>query len=291
MQTQQQQQQQQQQPQARSDSPADNNFNYHQPTLKPSAYNADTLFNHHSQQNINQNMYNTIHVPPDYSSDNDGQKPQTAKMNGFGSVGSFRTSASFTALPNSNRTRHPATPLGGGAYRDSSSTFSYPPALDGFPSGHMTPSTQAQSQPNPTLAFDSLHQGRGFDFSGNAQQSNGDRKQSYAVVDFSGGASPALLQSHQVGAGKSVGGPLSHHQQQHSYATAHTAFSNNIHIQSQTPYGPHLQTTVPTSGAGSSGPNPVGMNHGNGIASANPSQEEISTIFVVGFPEDMQVSY
>ena len=51
------------------------------------------------------------------------------------------------------------------------------------------------------------------------------------------------------------------------------------HMQSQTPYGPHLPSTSTV---------PVHSTSGN---VTNPTQvEEISTIFVVGFPDDMQVS-
>ena len=51
------------------------------------------------------------------------------------------------------------------------------------------------------------------------------------------------------------------------------------HMQSQTPYGPHLPSTSAT----------VPM-HSVGGTVTNPTQvEEISTIFVVGFPDDMQV--
>jgi hypothetical protein len=81
-----------------------------------------------------------------------------------------------------------------------------------------------------------------------------------------------------------------HHQSQ--------TYSNGLHLQSQTPYGPHLQTSgLGSAGAGlnsTSGPAPANtavMNHmtgANNAASQNNAQEEISTIFVVGFPEDMQ---
>jgi hypothetical protein len=59
---------------------------------------------------------------------------------------------------------------------------------------------------------------------------------------------------------------------------------NGLHpqqMQSQTPYGPHLPTSV-------SAPVVSQVNHASN-ATQPSSQEEISTIFVVGFPEDMQV--
>jgi hypothetical protein len=59
---------------------------------------------------------------------------------------------------------------------------------------------------------------------------------------------------------------------------------NGLHpqqMQSQTPYGPHLPASV-------SAPAVSQASHANN-ATQPSSQEEISTIFVVGFPEDMQV--
>ena len=52
------------------------------------------------------------------------------------------------------------------------------------------------------------------------------------------------------------------------------------HMQSQTPFGPHLpsNSTVPVHSASGNVTNPTQV-------------EEISTIFVVGFPDDMQVRY
>lgn len=59
-------------------------------------------------------------------------------------------------------------------------------------------------------------------------------------------------------------------------------FVNGMQITSQTPYGPHLPSSVSSAQAGSlAGPAINGTTNGG---------EEISTIFVVGFPEDMQVS-
>ena len=226
-------------------------------------------------------------MPPDYSSDNDLQKPLHSKLNGFPSVPPFKSPPSFTSFPNTSRVRHHAS-LGGPPSTSFRDAHSYPSQSDNF-SSHMT---SAQSQPhlNAGHAFDTLHQLRGFDFTPTAQPPNGDRKQSYSMVDFGPGpSSAAMLQSH---AAKSVGAPLSlhgPHQQQHGFghhSTSQSAFSGSMHLQSQTPYGPHLQTNGPTSGNGVSN-NPIGLNHLNG--SGNPSQEEISTIFVVGFPEDMQV--
>ncbi|KAJ3752156.1 hypothetical protein EV360DRAFT_55719 [Lentinula raphanica] len=71
---------------------------------------------------------------------------------------------------------------------------------------------------------------------------------------------------------------LTHSSQAHSIP--HTV---NPHAVSQTPYGPHLATNPVSMG--------VNTGHGSGsgnMNSANNMQEDISTIFVVGFPDDMQ---
>jgi hypothetical protein len=68
------------------------------------------------------------------------------------------------------------------------------------------------------------------------------------------------------------------------HAATPTSFMNGMHpqqMQSQTPYGPHLPASV-------SAPTISQQSHANS-ATQPSSQEEISTIFVVGFPEDMQV--
>jgi len=75
-------------------------------------------------------------------------------------------------------------------------------------------------------------------------------------------------------------------------------FSSGMQISSQTPFGPHIPVNVPShipngltnvSGANTSQnpSNPSAVASGNSVA---PGQEEICTIFVVGFPDDMQVS-
>ncbi|KAF8914304.1 hypothetical protein CPB84DRAFT_78272 [Gymnopilus junonius] len=66
------------------------------------------------------------------------------------------------------------------------------------------------------------------------------------------------------------------------------SYSNGVQISSQTPYGPH----VPTIGSNNP-PAPSGLSNSSSMNMTNGSNtaangEEISTIFVVGFPEDMQ---
>jgi hypothetical protein len=275
--------QQQQSSLPRPHSPTDNSFNnIHHQTVKPSLHNPDALFIHNSQQLSNQNMYS---IPSDFSSD-DAQKQQSLQMNGFAAP--YRSSASFSVFSNSNRQRHP-TALGGGPFRNTTSNFShpYPTTTDVYASGslsHMTSPTLSQLQPS-AHAFESIHHTRGFDYPNTGQQSNGDaslhRKLSYGMADFGNGPSSMLLQSHQVSAG---GKSTSQLLPPHSGYSSQTPFQNGVHVQSQTPYGPHLQTNGPITAGGA---NPI--NQLNGGPPPNSSQEEISTIFVVGFPEDMQV--
>ena len=280
----------------RPHSPSDNAFNnvHH----KSSLHNTDAIFIPNSQ-----NMYNPVHLSSDYPSD-DGQKQQAAKVNGF-MTAQYRNSSSFTVFPGSSRPRqHSSNVLGGAPFRDASANFShpYPTATDVFQStslSHITSPTQPQLQSNTAHPFESIHHSRVFDYSNNVQQSNGDpnahRKPSFGLVDYGTGPSSALLPSHQVGSGGKPGASQQHFLppiQQHS-GYSHTAsqppFANGVHVQSQTPYGPHLQTGGSTSNNGAGASTVASMNQLNAATPINPSLEEISTIFVVGFPEDMQV--
>jgi hypothetical protein len=308
----------------RSDSPSNiinNNNNNQHHNINHLKSTPDSIFN---PQNTHHTMYNNIHVQPEYS-DLDGQKQQ-AKMNGFGSasVGQYRTSTAFNAFSNT-RMRHQHTPGSSIQYREapqSAFNHAYPTAADVFPVQQMTSPTPQQQQPSSVSHIFEVHQGRGFDFgAGNGSQSNAatplgsHNKPSQYNVDPYGAnsSSSALLQSHQVGGIIKPGGtnqPMappglhsqaSQHQQPLDGYQHHQSQSylNGLHLQSQTPYGPHLQTN----GSGNTGPgstnvpgsvtsNAAVMNHltgANNGASQNNSQEEISTIFVVGFPEDMQV--
>jgi hypothetical protein len=263
-------------------------------------------------------MYNNIHVQPDYS-DLEGQKQQQSKVNGFGaaSVGPYRTTTAFNAFSNT-RLRHQHTPGPSLQYREApQSTFnhSYPTAADVFPVQQMTSPTLQQQQPSASHAFE-VHQGRGFDFgNGNGSQSNAatphNKQSQYGVDPYGANPSSALLQSHQVGGIMKPGEtnqplappglhsqPSQHRQPLDGYQHHQSqTYLNGLHLQSQTPYGPHLQTgpgsasAGPSSASGPASANAAAMNHmtgANNIASQNNAQEEISTIFVVGFPEDMQ---
>lgn len=143
------------------------------------------------------------------------------------------------------------------------------------------PSAQQVSDAGPPMgAYDYMngsHQ--------NSTLKNNGVKPIFTNMDpFAMGSASAVLQSHQV--------PLSsipHSQvpsaQQQSYGGSVTSpiltqsYMNGVTAtHSQTPYGPHVSSTS----IGSA----LGVPNGN---LSNSSQEEISTIFVVGFPDDMQV--
>jgi len=103
-----------------------------------------------------------------------------------------------------------------------------------------------------------------------------------------------ILPLHQMNGNKSH-----HQQQQQPQHNAYSApYSSGPHLSSQTPYGPHVPAApAPSSTNGTSTSTtpggPPGLAPPATTSTANPSSssantEEISTIFVVGFPEDMQ---
>jgi hypothetical protein len=239
------------------------------------------------QNTQNHPMYNNIH---EYSPDHDAQKlQQSSKVNGFlpTSAGPFRTSTGFaSAFTNNTRSRH-GSAIAPGAYRDATNAFShsYPNTADVFASAgtslsHLSSPPPPQSQANP---FENIHQGRGFDYNHNTSQPNGAiSKQSYGVVENHYG-NPSSTGLHQLG----KPGIPQHSGYPHP-TSAQASYANGLHLQSQTPYGPHLQTGPALNGTTSgSSVGQSGMTGGNNAPTS--ANEEISTIFVVGFPEDMQV--
>lgn len=176
-------------------------------------------------------------------------------MNGFGGSTSYR--ASFTSYPNSNRNHQ----LNSSQFRDAPHTF-YPPGNDAF-------SSQTTS---PLQNFDPHG---GFEYLPQQHQGLNGHK------GFLDGYNPngvPLLSHHN---NPKSNGPIgSQPYPKHSYP------GGPVQLTSQTPYGPHVAAggNLPNTLAGSQ-PN----SNANGVQNGNNTQEEISTIFVVGFPEDMQV--
>ncbi|KDR84070.1 hypothetical protein GALMADRAFT_219901 [Galerina marginata CBS 339.88] len=188
------------------------------------------------------------------------QQKFPAKLNGFPNP-NYR--ATFTSYPNATRSRHQAnqSALGnnpGQPYRDPTAFY---PSAEAF-SAQMTSPVPSHMQP-----YD--HR-QSYDYN---SQPNGVHK-SYLADPYPGSS------LHNP--------PKPATQQQQPYPAAQYS-SNGIQLSSQTPYGPH----VPAMGASSNPAVPPGlttsvsMNMANG-ANTTSNGEEISTIFVVGFPEDMQ---
>ncbi|KAG1854721.1 hypothetical protein C8R48DRAFT_675504 [Suillus tomentosus] len=86
---------------------------------------------------------------------------------------------------------------------------------------------------------------------------------------------------------------LSQQSQQSTFSNSGSQMLNGIHLQSQTPYSLHLQSNGGAAAVSASNARPMGivgqMNFNVELQSVNSGRpEEISTIFVVGFPDDMQ---
>lgn len=285
---------------ARPDSPSSNmtipsNLKSH--PLDP--YSAATQSN-----NISHSMYNSmnnISVPPDYNPLNHAEHDALnlqAKLNGFGSP-AFNSRASMSFNPFPPRARPNNVP-----FRDTSAAFNtaaYQQSGDMF--GAQNPQTQA-----PGFGFDSMSlPSRAHDFGnvgGQASSSMGangtaPNKLSFSLDGYRPGMD-SLLQSQQLNQQASLSNTLPLHQQA-SQQQFHGVYTNGLShlshgapgtLPSHTQFGPTLPTTTAGSGAANGQGGPLaggpGMNHVNG-SNQSHQQEEISTIFVVGFPEDMQV--
>ena len=208
----------------------------------------------------------SIHPHQEFNADYDPLKfhQSPTKLNGF--VPTNSTKHSFNSYPNTTRFRHqtnisspPTT-----SFRDPQPF--YPASTSDVYPLHMSSPNHTHIQP-----FDPR---TSYDYS-TAHSVNAAAHKNYLADQYS--APPT---AHAK--------PPS--QQQPPYPSTQSQYTNGIHLSSQTPYGPH----VPTNVAGNVPSNPVAppglisSNIANGSNTAI-NGEEISTIFVVGFPEDMQV--
>jgi hypothetical protein len=112
-------------------------------------------------------------------------------------------------------------------------------------------------------------------------------RQSFVGVDQFGNSDTGTVSLQQANnLSNAVPNPQAQQLQQSSYSQV--PYMNGLtHMQSQTPYGPHLAGSLSQAGAISTS---TSMHLPNGTGqSSSVQQEEISTIFVVGFPDDMQV--
>ncbi|KAF9006690.1 hypothetical protein BDQ17DRAFT_1389465 [Cyathus striatus] len=200
-----------------------------------------------------------MHIQPDYSTDFDPlksqQQQQQLKLNGFGSS-NYR---SFNSFPNANRPRHHNSQSILGSYRDQQSFF---PASGDPYSQQMTSPIQAHIQPYDSRASYDL---------GPSQQGLGSGVHTKPFLGDTYGAPSGMLSQSHLNPVKGV------HQQQHASQATYSGYTNGMQLSVANPAG---AGPVSATGVSASGPS-----NGTGASS---NQEEISTIFVVGFPDDMQ---
>lgn len=223
-------------------------------------HSQESLYNH-STVNNNHMFTPVSHTPSEYYLE---EKHTSSKLNGP-PPSSFKPPA-FSSFNNNPRERHQPFPSAlptSSSFRDSSN--SYLPGTDAYAIPLASP-TQTHMP-----SFDSRSS---LDFATSGIV-NGTHKAPY--VDHHSRSN--MLASQKL-----------------SSATPQSAQMNNfsggypssMQISSQTPFGPHIASVanVPTSNTSSMIPN---MN----VSGSNPTsiQEDISTIFVVGFPDDMQVCW
>ncbi|KIL00530.1 hypothetical protein PAXRUDRAFT_48147, partial [Paxillus rubicundulus Ve08.2h10] len=246
--------------------------------------NSESLF----AQGGSHSMYNStnnFHLLPDYLSDSDNlslkQQPPGSKSPSEFGTGPFRSSfgayngvssahalnaSSGNAPPSSFRMRQTNGP--------STTSQSFGGASEGF-AGHQPLGIQHQlsQQSQQGGSIPSGFESRGIDF-GSSPPLGGKVSQQFALDPF--------LQSQMHD---------SFHPLTHSNSNAQVQYLNGMHLQSQTPYGPHLHTNGGVNGGATGSGRGLGSTGQMNVTEpqgGNGQQEEISTIFVVGFPDDMQ---
>ena len=246
----------------RSDSPGADSPNH------PHIHPQDPMYNH---QNGMYTSESTMNILPEYGSETDPRKFQPQHQHKLDSFPSgYR--GTYGSFPNTNRLR-PQIPRSSvpqsNSYRDATSFYTTA-SSDVFP-GHLTSPVQSHAS-----AFESR---ASYDFGGGQGNMNG--KPFNDLYNPSAGMMQAQIN------GK--------HQQQTQHGAYPAPYSGGMHLSSQTPYGPHVPSGPPSSGNGANaggGPAvPPGLAPAPNTAGTTANTEEISTIFVVGFPEDMQVNH
>jgi len=217
--------------------------------------NQDSMYAMTNPQNsVVANMFNPNSY--DFIPDMDPSKQQT-KPNGY-DANSFRPFSSFPV--NAVRQRHITNPSLAPQYRENY----YQNSSDAF---SVTP-----SQASP-----------GYDFT----PQSGNYK---PFPDSYGHSNPALPSSHSM-ANLGTKSNIVQHTNTGKPFNAQGQYSG-MQLTSQTPFGPHIPANMPlhmtsslSNGNASLPPNSASA--ASGVTTV-PGQEEISTIFVVGFPDDMQ---
>ncbi|KAF7789462.1 hypothetical protein EIP86_000407 [Pleurotus ostreatoroseus] len=249
----------------------------------------------YSQGQSTQQLYNSVASLS--STEQDALNPQP-KANGFSSAGTFRNSAPFSAFTNSRPRPSNAS------YRDTPSNYTAPSFAPTQTDVYITSPNGPQSPTGPQ--YEPIHHPGRYDFGLNPSQSapslvaNGQSKQSanFSAMDaYRLGLEPTMPLAQQMKPSAALNGPpgllrdtqtsqLSLQQsnvQQGFQAQPLNGMSHPLAHQLQNQaYGVHgpVNGTV-NGGQGAAGP------PGPQSSSQPPPQEEISTIFVVGFPDDM----
>ncbi|KAI0065912.1 hypothetical protein BV25DRAFT_1797772, partial [Artomyces pyxidatus] len=247
---------------------------------------------HHFDSFSPSSMYNNMHSDYPHPSDYDPRKQ--GKLNDYVPPGPYRTTTSFNAFSN-ERSRQASIPTGNtNSFLRDTSNFSHNYPLDVFASAQTA--LQSPPQQPATSAYEAMHQPRGtYDFVSTSQAPPPGLGGTHNKPIFAGSVDafgqPSLKNGGLMSAPGTQQQPAqsSQSQPQHNgfQSGAQTPYMNGLHhhqMQSQTPYGPHL----PASASAPAVSQQPSTTNTNGATQASSGQEEISTIFVVGFPEDMQ---
>lgn len=228
----------------------------------------DNMYNMHSSSasSLFNNSTNTTSVHfSEFSGELDPQKHSQSSVGKFNGLNNLNLSREqFTNFPNTNRPRHQNS--------QSLLNSTAPPFRE--PGTFFPPNNDSYSNPLTSPSHDPRVS---FDFGRAPGLGSGPKNFQDAFTGSVGG-----MPLHQ-GAGKPG---FSQPPQGHSIFAHSAPFVNGMH--SQTPYGPHIPTNVTQPTSAPAGNLSNSANYTSAKDSVN-NQEEISTIFVVGFPEDMQV--
>lgn len=193
---------------------------------------------------------------------NDNQAFDSATLRSNSMYNTFGPSRGRQGVPGSSSS---------GMVNDNNSNFGQ---FSGDVFGSLASSQQQQQLPNGMRGYDFMNEGPSLK-TGGAKSNN-----MFNIDPF--GNNP-MMQSQQMN--KQMQSQAQHLQ---LHNLVNQPFGNNMmqgsqQAQSQTPFGPHVNSA--------NNGNTLTHANGMGTVSVTNQQEEISTIFVVGFPEDMQACF